>query len=86
MSGLIREEVPPRYPEAARNARIQETVILDATISKGGNVENLQIISGHPMLPAAIDAVKDWKYNPYLVNGEPVDVQTQVKVNFTLSN
>ena len=60
---------------------------MDATISKRGDVENLQIISGHPMLaPAAIDAVKDWKYNPYVINGEPVDVQTRVTVNFTLSN
>ena len=87
MKGLIREKVRPQYPEAARQAHIQGTVVLDATISKLGEVENLQIISGHPILaPAAIDAVKDWKYNPYLVNGEPVDVQTQVQITFTLSH
>lgn len=87
MSGLIREKVNPQYPEAARNADIQGTVVLDATIGKVGNVEKLQIMSGHPMLaPAAIDAVKDWKYNPYLINGEPTDVETKVQVNFTLSD
>ena len=87
MSGLIREKVRPQYPEAARKSEIQGTVVLDATIGNAGNVENLQIISGQPMLaPAAIDAVKDWKYNPYVINGEPVDVQTQVQVNFTLSD
>ena len=86
ISGLIREKVAPQYPEAARKAEIQGTVVLDATSGKRGNVENLQI-SGQPMLaPAAIDAVKDWKYNPYVINGEPVDVQTQVQVNFTLSD
>jgi bla regulator protein blaR1 len=87
MNGLVREKVAPQYPDAARKARIQGTVILDATIGKSGDVENLQIISGHPQLvPAAIEAVKDWKYNPYVINGEPTDVQTQVQVNFTLSD
>lgn len=86
IGGLIREKVPPQYPEAARDAHIQGTVVLDATIGKTGDVENLQIISGHPQLaPAAIDAVKNWKYNPFLVNGEPVDVEGQVRVTFTLS-
>jgi len=62
------------------------TVILQATISKEGSIENLQLISGHPMLaPAAIEAVKQWKYKPYLLNGEPVEVETQVQVNFTLA-
>ena len=55
-------------------------------ISKDGDIENLQLISGHPMLaPAAIEAVKQWKYKPYLLNGEPVEVETQVQVNFTLA-
>ena len=87
MSGFVREKVAPKYPDSARKADIQGGVFLQATISKRGDVEKLQVISGHPLLvPAAIDAVKDWKYNPYLVNGEPVDVQTQVQVNFTLSD
>ncbi len=85
MSGLLLKKVPPDYPETARQAQIQGTVVLDATISKDGGVENLQIISGHPMLaPPAIEAVKQWKYEPYLLNGEPVEVETQLQVNFTL--
>jgi protein TonB len=85
-SGLLVRKVPPVYPPLARQARIQGTVILQAQISKDGNIENLQLISGHPMLaPAAIEAVKQWKYKPYLLNGEPVEVETQVQVNFTLA-
>jgi protein TonB len=85
-SGLLVRKVPPTYPPLARQARIQGVVILQAQISKDGNIENLQLISGHPMLaPAAIEAVKQWKYRPYLLNGEPVEVDTQVQVNFTLS-
>jgi periplasmic protein TonB len=86
VSGLLVRRVNPTYPPLARQARIQGVVILQAQISKEGNIENLQLISGHPMLaPAAIDAVKQWKYRPYLLNGEPVEVETQVQVNFTLS-
>jgi protein TonB len=85
-SGLLIRKVPPAYPPLARQARIQGTVILQAQISKTGDIENLQLISGHPMLaPAAIEAVKQWKYKPYLLNGEPVEVETQVQVNFTLA-
>jgi len=84
--GLIIRRVNPTYPPLARQARIQGVVLLQAQISKDGNIENLQLISGHPMLaPAAIEAVKQWKYKPYLLNGEPVEVETQVQVNFTLS-
>jgi periplasmic protein TonB len=86
VSGLLVRKVNPVYPPLARQARIQGVVILQAQISRDGNIENLQLISGHPMLaPAAIDAVKQWKYRPYLLNGEPVEVETQVQVNFTLS-
>jgi periplasmic protein TonB len=85
-TGMLVRKVPPSYPPLARQARIQGTVILQATISKEGSIENLQLISGHPMLaPAAIEAVKQWKYKPYLLNGEPVEVETQVQVNFTLA-
>jgi periplasmic protein TonB len=84
--GLILRKVQPTYPPLARQARIQGKVLLQAQISKEGNIENLQLISGHPMLaPAAIEAVKQWKYRPYLLNGEPVEVETQVEVNFTLA-
>jgi TonB family protein len=85
-SGLLIRKVAPTYPPLARQARIQGTVVLQAQISKDGNIENLQLISGHPMLvPAAIQAVKQWKYRPYLLKGEPVEVETQVQVNFTLA-
>jgi len=85
-TGLLVRKVPPVYPPLARQARIQGVVVLQAQISKDGTIQNLQLISGHPMLaPAAIDAVKQWKYKPYLLNGEPVEVDTQVQVNFTLA-
>jgi protein TonB len=86
VSGLLLRRVQPNYPPLARQARIQGVVVLQAQISKDGSIENLQLISGHPMLaPAAIEAVKQWKYKPYLLNGEPVEVDTQVQVNFTLA-
>jgi TonB family protein len=86
MSGLISKKVDPEYPEKARKQHIQGTVVLQATIGKEGDVENLQVISGDSMLAAAsIEAVKQWKYKPYLVNGEPVEVETQVDVIFTLN-
>jgi protein TonB len=85
-SGLLIRKVQPVYPPLARQARIQGTVILRAQISKDGSIENLQLVSGHPMLvQSALDAVKQWKYKPYLLNGEPVEVDTEVAVNFTLS-
>src|SRR6202043_3105386 len=85
-SGLLIRKVQPNYPPLARQARIQGTVVLHAVISKAGSIENLTVVSGHPMLaPAAIDAVKQWKYKPYLLNGEPVEVDTEVQVNFTLA-
>jgi len=84
--GLLIRKVNPAYPPLARQARIQGSVLLQAEISKSGDIQNLRLISGHPMLaPAAIEAVKQWKYKPYLLNGEPVEVETQVQVNFTLS-
>ena len=85
-SGLLVKRIQPPYPPLARQARIQGVVILQAEISKTGDIQNLRLISGHPMLaPAAIEAVKQWKYKPYLLNGEPVEVETTVQVNFTLS-
>jgi protein TonB len=84
--GLLVKKVQPTYPPLARQARIQGTVVLQAEISKDGTIENLRLISGHPMLaPAAIEAVKQWRYRPYMLNGEPVAVETTVMVNFTLS-
>ena len=85
-AGLLIKKVQPNYPPLARQARIQGQVVLQAEISKEGTIQNLQLISGHAMLaPAAIEAVKQWRYKPYLLNGEPVAVDTQVIVNFSLS-
>src|SRR5271168_4550520 len=84
--GLLIRKIQPNYPPLARQARIQGSVLLQAEISKDGSIENLHLISGHPMLaPAAIEAVKQWKYKPYILNGEPVEVETQITVNFTLA-
>jgi protein TonB len=85
-TGLLIKKVQPTYPPLAKQARIQGHVLLQAEISKEGTIQNLQLISGHPMLaPAAIEAVKQWRYKPYLLNGEPVAVETQVDVIFSLS-
>jgi len=85
-TGLLVTKVQPHYPEDARVARIQGQVILQALIDKNGDVEKLTLISGHPLLaPAAVEAVKQWKYKPYLLNGQPVKVETQILVNFQLS-
>jgi protein TonB len=85
-AGLLIKRVQPTYPPLAKQARIQGHVLLQAEISKEGTIQNLQLISGHPMLaPAAIEAVKQWRYKPYLLNGEPVAVETQVDVNFSLT-
>ena len=84
--GLLLTKVQPIYPPDARAARIQGTVLMKATISTAGDVESLELISGHPMLaPAALEAVKLWKYRPYLLNGKAVTVETQITVNFALA-
>ena len=84
--GLLMKKVQPQYPALARQARIQGAVVLQASIGKDGNVQNLRAVSGHPMLtPAAIEAVKQWKYRPYFLNGEAVEVDTTITVNFTLA-
>jgi TonB family protein len=85
-AGLLVKKVQPQYPANAKDARIQGQVVLQAEIDKDGNIESLSLISGHPMLaPAAIEAVKQWKYKPYLLNGQPVKVETQIVVTFSLS-
>jgi protein TonB len=85
-TGLLVRKVTPTYPPLARQARIQGTVVLRAVISKDGSIEGLTLVSGHPMLvQSALEAVKQWKYKPYLLNGEPVEVDTEVMVNFTLA-
>jgi protein TonB len=76
----------PVYPPEAKQAHIQGVVKLSATIAKDGTIQHLEVVSGHPMLiPAAMDAVRQWVYKPTLLNGQPVEVVTQIDVNFTLS-
>ncbi len=83
---LIRQP-KPLFPPLARQARVEGTVKLDAIIAKDGTVQDLKVVSGHPLLtPAALEAVKQWVYSPTKVNGEFVEVATQIDVNFSLSN
>lgn len=75
----------PVYPPLARQARIQGTVTLHAIIDKDGRVAQLEVVSGHPLLvQAALDAVKQWRYKPTLLNGDPVEVDTTIQVTFTM--
>jgi protein TonB len=84
-TGNLIRKITPQYPSIARTAHISGSVMLEAEISKEGDVVNLHVIGGPPLLrQAAIDAVKQWKYRPYLLNGEPVVVDTQVTVIFSL--
>ena len=84
--GMLVKKVPPKYPKKARKNHIEGTVVLHAKISKEGDVADLSVISGDPMLTqAALDAVKQWKYRPYLLGGKPVEVVTQITVNFQLA-
>jgi protein TonB len=85
--GLLIRRVEPAYPTLARSARVQGDVVLSAIININGEIENLQLVSGHPMLvPAALTAVKQWRYKPYLLNGQPTEVETTITVIFTLSS
>jgi protein TonB len=85
MAGNLLDKTVPQYPAIARAARIQGTVVLQATIAKDGTIQNLRVISGPPMLEqAAMDAVRSWRYKPYLLNGEPVEVESTINVVFNL--
>ncbi len=85
--GKFIQKVPPNYPSAARTARITGTVTLSAQIGKDGNIHHLYILQGPPLLvDAAVDAISQWRYSPYALNGKPVVVLTEITVNFTLSD
>jgi protein TonB len=85
--GLLVHRVEPVYPPLAKAARVQGEVLLSAVIDINGQIQNLQLVSGHPMLvPAAIAAVKQWHYKPYLLNGQPVEVETTITVIFSLTS
>jgi TonB family protein len=86
MAGQIESRVAPVYPEEAKAAGIQGTVVLKALINKLGDVENLQVVSGpRELMTSAIDAVRQWKYKPYLLNGEPIEVETTITVNYQMA-
>jgi protein TonB len=86
MEGNLIHRVQPQYPPMAIQTHTQGAVVLRAVISRDGTIQNLQVLSGHPMLvPAAINAVRQWRYRPYVLNGEAVEVDTQVTVNFLLA-
>jgi len=79
-------DVAPQYPPEAGRARVEGTVVLMAAIGKDGSVQDVRVESGLPILAqAAVDAVKQWRYRPYLLNGEPVEVDSRITINFTLS-
>jgi periplasmic protein TonB len=86
MEGNLVHRVQPEYPALAKTAHVQGAVVLHAVISKQGTIEGLEVISGPPALVgAAVDAVRQWRYRPYYLNDEPVEVDTQVTVNFVLA-
>ncbi|HVO80914.1 MAG TPA: TonB family protein [Terriglobales bacterium] len=83
--GLLLKRVQPVYPQQALEMRLQGAVELEANISKDGSITKIKVLSGSAVLAqAAVDAVRRWKYQPYFLNGEPVDIQTQITVNFKL--
>lgn len=85
LEGSLIRRVQPIYPPLARSARIQGSVVLTAVISQTGTMKNVTALSGHPMLvPAALAAVSQWRYRPYVLNGEAIEVETQITVNFVL--
>jgi len=85
--GLLENRVEPVYPIIAQKSRVQGTVTLRAIIATNGSIANLQLVEGHPFLvSAAIDAVRQWRYRPYMLSGVPVEVETTIFVNFHLDH
>ncbi len=86
-NAFVIRRVPPKYPDEARQARIQGTVVVEVVVDIDGNVKDVRLISGHPLLaPAAIDAVRQWKFKPYLLNREPVELDSLLTVPFSLKD
>ena len=84
--GRLIKKVGPKYPASARKAHIEGTVVLCATISEDGNVQNLRALFGPPeLIPAAMDAAKQWRYMPYRLNDKPVEVDSEIHIDFKLS-
>jgi periplasmic protein TonB len=86
MQGNLLHRVEPEYPAIAKQAGIQGTVVIKAFISRVGAIERTELLSGPPLLAhAALEAVRQWRYRPYYLNDEPVEVETQITVNFVLN-
>jgi protein TonB len=84
-AGLLIYKPIPQYPALARTMRMEGTVVLEATISKAGTIANLRVVSGPAVLQqAAKDAVSTWRYQPYMLNGQPIDVETTINVIYTM--
>lgn len=84
--GLLIKRVEPKYPKTARKAKIEGTVVVCAVIGKDGRVRNLQVGSGpSELVPSVIQAVRQWVYKPYLLDGKPVEVDTTIHVSFKLN-
>jgi protein TonB len=87
MEGNLIRRVEPQYPPIAKQIHLEGSVILKAIISREGNIERLEVASGPGVLAlAAKEAVGQWKYRPYLLNGEPIEVETEITVNFVLAH
>jgi TonB family protein len=85
MKVLLIKKVAPEYPDEARKKHITGTVVMKARISQEGDVQALIVLSGDPLLvPSAVEAAKQWKYKPYLLQGHPVEVETQITMIFSL--
>lgn len=86
VEGLLIHQIKPQYPHLAMQTHTQGEVVMHAIIGRDGTIASLQVVSGHALLaPAAIDAVRQWRYRPYTLNGEPVEVETLITVRFVLS-
>ncbi len=82
-AGLLIKRVEPKYPRNALTTHTQGTVLVEATVDKEGRVVNPKVLSGSPLLaPAVLEAVRQWRYKPYYLDGDPVEIQTQITINF----
>lgn len=85
--GMLVRRIEPRYPPAALIARVEGPVKIKAIISREGIIQQAEVLTGSPLLTgAALDAIRQWRYKPYILNGEPVEVETQITVNFVLGH
>jgi TonB family protein len=86
MAGNILTKVTPVYPQEAKDAKVQGIVVLDAVIGKDGAIKSLRVLSGpNELANSALEAVKQWTYKPYLLNGNPTEVETTITVNYSLA-